>query len=121
MITTTREIPREEWVSFFNNFSRSHEAWPVRIEVFGVELGAQLESSSLRFTGINADLKDGQNRITIDLGITPHRSMSHAIAHPTHVWLGRRDGERGAFETLDIQSENGVTTLIKFDAATSDD
>ena len=29
----TTEIPRERWVSFFDDFSKQHEGWIVTVEV----------------------------------------------------------------------------------------
>lgn len=112
--TTTLEVPREEWVSFFNDFSRRHDRWLVNIELIGGDLGAQVAGRSLRFEGVNADLKDGEDLVTIDLGHEADRAYSHTISHPTHVWLGRSVAESGQFETLDIESAGGVTTLVRF-------
>lgn len=35
---STREVPREEWVSFCDSFSRQHEGWRVTVEVLGAGL-----------------------------------------------------------------------------------
>lgn len=111
---TTREIPREEWVLFFNVFSRRHDRWLVTLEILGSDFGDQIEGRSLRFEGINADLKGGENRITIDLGEGPDGNLSHAISRPTRVWLGQIEAEMGTFETLEIESEDGRKTLVRF-------
>jgi hypothetical protein len=112
----TREIPREEWVSFFDTFSRRHERWLATVEIFGDDVGAQVEVGALDFSGMSADLRSGEDLITIDFGGSPDCHLTHTIAHPTRVWLGRKETEHGAAETLDIESEDGVTTLVRFAA-----
>lgn len=109
-----REIPREDWVSFFNNFSRRHDRWLVTVEVLGADLGAQVEGRSLRFEGINADVKGGENRITIDLGHGLDESMTRTVSSPAHVWVGQTGTTTGTFETLDIEAADGTTTLVRF-------
>ena len=112
--TATREIPRAEWVRFLDTFSRRHERWLVTIEIFAAEVGAQVEGRSLRFEGMGADLKDGERRITISLGESPASHLTHTIEAPTRLWLGQSEAELGTFETLEIESEDGVTTLVRF-------
>lgn len=110
----TCEIPRDEWVSFFNAFSRRHDEWLATVEVLGDDLGAQIEARSLRFVGINADLKDGQDVITIGLGETVESAITHSIRHPIRLWQGQSVTESSAFETLEIESADGLKTLVRF-------
>ena len=42
---STREVPREEWVSFCDSFSRQHEGWRVTVEVLGAGLMYVLDPS----------------------------------------------------------------------------
>ncbi len=41
-----------EWPKFLDNFSRKHEGWSVTLEIFGAELGAQVQERELAFEGI---------------------------------------------------------------------
>ena len=41
-----REVPRGEWAEFPDGFSRQHESWLVTVEVFGEEVGAQVEAGA---------------------------------------------------------------------------
>ena len=43
----TREIPREEWVKFFDMFSKEHEGRVAIVELVGRKLGDQPESTRL--------------------------------------------------------------------------
>lgn len=112
--TRAREIIRDEWVSFFTEFSQRHARWLVTMEMLGPELGAQIEGRSVRFEGINADLKDGENVVTIDLGESADNRLTHAIRHPRRIWVGQCETAKGTFETLDIEAEDGTKTLVRF-------
>jgi hypothetical protein len=48
-----REILREQWISFFNNFSKQHEGWIVTVEVIDSDLGDQEEAAGLPLVGIS--------------------------------------------------------------------
>jgi len=120
-ITMTEEISRARWPDFFNAFSLGHENWLVTVEIFAPEIGAQVEANSLRFEGINADLKAGQDRIMISLGEAFDANITHMISAPTHVRIERSELERGTFETLQIETEGGATTLIRFLAGVDPD
>ena len=50
-----REIPKDEWPKFFDVFSRQHEGWLVTLEIFGNEIGAQIQERELVLGGIVAD------------------------------------------------------------------
>ena len=112
----TREIPRDEWVAFFDGFSRQYKGWLVTIEVLGSELGAQVEARELRLEGISADLKGGdEDTISIMVGETPDDHVTHTITQPTSIRLEQT--QEGANEALQIESGDRVTTLLRFRSA----
>jgi hypothetical protein len=119
--TMTAEITRTHWPDFFNAFSLGHENWLVTVEIFAPEIGAQVAADSLRFEGINADLKAGQDKIIVSLGESADANITHVISAPAHVWIERSELERGTFETLQIEAEGGATTLIRFLAGVEPD
>ena len=61
----TRSIPRDEWTSIFDGFSRDHLGATVTLEVFSTDLGDQIVADARVFRGISADEKDGENQIAI--------------------------------------------------------
>jgi hypothetical protein len=112
--SATQEVPHEEWPLFFDGFSRQHRGWAVTVEVFGPDIGAQLEAQTLAFEGIAADVSgDGREEISIMLGDSPDRHVTHTISSPTRVLLDRSGVERGAGEVLSIESSDGSTTLVR--------
>jgi hypothetical protein len=111
-----REIPREEWSEFLDSFSRQHEGWLVSVEVLGEEIGAQVEAEGKPLEGITAELKNGgEDSISIIVGLTPAEHITHNITAPTHVRI--QQAENGADMTLQIESSDGVTTLVRLRSA----
>jgi len=110
---TTREIPREEWVDFFDGFGQQHSGWLVTLELLDRELGAQLVAENLPLRGISSDVQENdEDVILINVGETPDEHINHAIAGPVHVRL--KQTAQGAHEALDIETMSGATTLLRF-------
>ncbi len=112
---TTREIPRNEWVTFFNTFSKRHEGWFVNVRVVGSDVGAQREFKQFPLVGINADLKDNEDFVNVTVGKTVDSHDMHSIAGATRVWL--KQAESGADEALEIEAKDGTKTLITLRSA----
>ncbi|HZQ10932.1 MAG TPA: DUF5335 family protein [Anaerolineae bacterium] len=109
---STREIPRNEWESFLNAFSLQHDSWLVTVKVLNQELGVQVEAEDVPLRGISAELnKDRENTISIYLGNPQMEHATHIINNPTHVRLESRGA---AHEALDIESEDGTKTIVRF-------
>ena len=113
---TTREIPRDEWVAFFDGFSRQHEGWLVAVEVLGADIGAQVEARELPLGGVTADLKGrDEGAISITLGESAENHVMHTITAPAHIRLEQT--AEGANAALQIESAGGATTLLRFRSA----
>jgi hypothetical protein len=112
----TQEIPRDEWTTFLDSFSRQHEGWLATLEVLGSDIGAQQEARDLPLEGISATSRDsGPATIAISLGKTPEDHVTHTIAEPTRVWLEQTS--EGANAALEIESADEVKTLLRFRSA----
>lgn len=111
----TREISRNEWVEFFNSFSRRHHGWLVTIEMLEPDLGDQIEVREMPLEGITGELNDrGNDEIEIIASSGTGAHISHTITAPRHVWL--KQTEEGADDTLEIESERGKA-LVRFRSA----
>jgi hypothetical protein len=111
-----REIPRDEWVEYLDGFSRQHEGWLVTVEVLSEEIGAQVEAKEVALAGITADLKGGgEDVISIILSKGSTERITHNIARPTHLRIEQT--ESGADMALQIESDGGATTLVRFRSA----
>jgi hypothetical protein len=110
----TREIPRQEWVRFFDQFSRDNLGKAANLEVISPDLGDQPVAEEPQvFRGISADEKDRENRITIMLGLSIEDGTEHAVTAPVQVWLKDADGDVGA--ALELRSEDGTTSILSFE------
>ncbi|HEY1375497.1 MAG TPA: DUF5335 family protein [Gemmataceae bacterium] len=108
---TTREIPKDQWQAFFNEFSKGHENRRVTIEVLGRNLGDQEAAASLPLLGISYDSKGtGAGRIDVGTGDRPERLVSQVVDRPRVVRvanLGRAEAD------IEIEDEDGRTTLVR--------
>jgi len=112
----TKEIPKTEWPKFFDAFSRQHRGGLANLEIFGSEIGAQVEERQLAFEGITdeGDKIEG-NTIMIMMGAKRDDHITHFITHPTGVSIEQTD--EGADMALAIKGEDGTTALLRFGAA----
>ena len=114
---TTREIPRNEWVAFFDSFSQRHEGWFVNVRVVGSDIGAQREFKQFPLVGISADLKDNEDFVNITVGKTAQERMTHTVSEASRVWLKQADN--GADEALEIEAKDETKTLLTFRSSTA--
>src|SRR4051812_10123939 len=109
----TQEIPMDEWRPFFDNLSRNHQNEPITIEIDGADLGAQPAASGVKLIGITFDAKEDV-AVEIDVLVRNQADahLMHAIPHPSHVRIART--EDGFDSALQLESDNGPTTLVRF-------
>ena len=48
----TKQIPKSEWPAFLDSFSSRHQGWRMNLEVFGPEIGSQVEGAWLVLEGL---------------------------------------------------------------------
>jgi len=109
----TREVPKDQWPKFFSCFSQRHEGWVTTLEIFGSELGAQVQERELPFEGIINEWDErAGDQIVIMVGAKPDDHITHTISHPTEVSLEQTEG--GADVALQIKSADGLKTLLRF-------
>jgi hypothetical protein len=113
----SREIPREEWMTVLDSFSRQHEGWLVDVEVVTDGLGAHREIREKSLIGVSADLKShGIDTISIIAGDRSDDHVNHIINRPSRVAL--EETEEGAHKGLRIDAEDGQMTLVLFRSPT---
>jgi hypothetical protein len=109
----TKEIQKNEWPKFFDNFSSKHQGWSVTLEIFGTELGAQVQERELALVGIVDEWDEIHgNRIVIMFGEKPDDHVTHSIEGATEVSLEQTEG--GEDVALAIKSADGVMALLRF-------
>jgi Family of unknown function (DUF5335) len=113
-----REIPRDEWRSFFDIFSRQHEGWLATLEVIGQELDVQHEPREFPLKAISlTPTVDKSTAVAIELGKSSEDHFKHAVIEPAHVWLLRTP--EGANAALKIESADKTKTVLRFRSPTS--
>ena len=107
----TKEIPREEWKTFFDELSREKQDWETTVEVMKDDLGAQVLSSGLPLVGFTIEEKDGRETIDFSVGTEAENHQTHSIENPSEI--GFLSGDDGSQCSVSIKDESGTTTLIR--------
>jgi hypothetical protein len=111
MAAETREIPREEWGSHFDDFSRELPELVAHVEVLGDEVGAQTEAESPRLTGITYDRGDDILVIGLDsIGGTTNEDLEHIVYAPQTITVAEGDGDTVVY---DIQDAEQTQTILR--------
>ena len=106
----TRTIPEDQWIEYFDCFSRDHAGCAVTIEVLDREAGPQHIAQDLPLQGISFDTKGTRpTSIEIAAGDRPDRHVSHLIDMPLHIREAQEDNG-----SVDVQIEpaTGPVTLL---------
>lgn len=111
----TVEIPREAWAQTLNEFTAIHEGWLVSLDVLDPAIGAQPEIDNLPLLGVSADRVDRGGTIMISAACSVGEHITHTIHGATRLYIERR--EDGADVALQIESADGVKTILRFRAA----
>jgi len=106
----TRNIPRDEWCTELDAFSRQHEGWIVSVEVSGSDGKRQTEAHDLPLIGVSCDAP-ATDYVDIMVGEHPKNHVTHVV-EPVDVALETTDA--GAERGLCIRAADGSTTTVEF-------
>jgi hypothetical protein len=107
------EIPRDEWVAWFDSFSRQHAGWLVTVEVLGRTIGAQIEALAQPLMGITMEVSERQEDVmSVLVGGKSDKHLAHLVHAPVRVLL--QETAAGAHEAVYIEAEDGLTTVVRF-------
>jgi len=105
------EIPEQQWIQYFNGFSKEHAGWPTTIEVLTAETGPQLVARNLSLQGISFDASGTRpGTIQVAAGDGPGANMSHVIDLPLHIREVQDDLNGDV--TIEIEPARGAVTLV---------
>ena len=116
MAEVTREIPRSEWHSHFDDFSRDLPALAATVEVLGSEVGAQVEAAESRLTGITYDQKDDILVIGLDAPGGAQEDLEHIVYQPQKILLAEAEGSEIVY---DVEDDEHVQTILRLTPAAS--
>ena len=109
----TREISREQWVPFLDQFSEAHRGQRIEVRILNKATGDQIGAEQLPLVGITDDYKSSEGElIEVIAGDNPQEHVTHAISHPIHVRIAER--EDGSPVAMQIESDDGSSTLVRF-------
>jgi hypothetical protein len=109
----TRDVPEDQWASFFDQFSRLHHDKPVRVQILSRALGAQPAAQDVPLLGITEDraAEHAKGVVRIMTGGPGGEHLSHVIDEPAHVRVAEwNDGFSAA---LEIASADGSSALVE--------
>jgi len=111
----TQEIAAQNWLPFFDTFSKQHADAAASVEVVSPDMGAQELIEPMPLTGISFDDEGSEEGgIVLMLGSDPDAHIEHLIKHPTRVWL-KADGAPME-DALEIEDADHTKTIVKLHA-----
>ncbi len=106
-----RELPRDQWVQYFDRLNQEYAGARAHVEVMGPEIGRQVELDDRPFNGISADPKAG--RIWLDVSMEPGRHVSRDLSDVTVVRVTEQGGQ--AWTALEVVSGDGKKAVIRIE------
>ncbi len=104
MAMQTREIVKTDWQAFFDRVSQALRGKVIEIEVDSLDLGAQIEATSLSLNGLTYDPRDDAFIVATDV-------IEHVIRAPQGIFIA--DGEAG-MQSLEILAADGSKQIVRF-------
>ena len=105
----SRDIPIDQWPSFFNRFSRLHERALVTVNVSTPEVGDIDAVRDQPFGGISSE----GDEVIVHVGARIDRPrLNHRILHVDSIRL--QQTEEGADAEIDIDAIDGIRTVVRF-------
>lgn len=109
-MTMTKEIQKENWVTFFDDLTKRRFDWQTKIEVFSDDFGSQVLDEGLPLAGITSEGKGDKTTVAIFVGTDEDHHQTHTIKNPTKVaYLGDDIKPSGIVE---IEEASGTKTLV---------
>lgn len=104
------DINYDEWEAFCETFGREHQNWLVNVEVLTLNGTKDIVEHSALLKGIAIEEDKEGPKVLISYSKSSDERRVHEVQSPTVVRAEKND--RGAYETLQIESETGDTTII---------
>lgn len=111
---SSREIPREQWGRFLDEYSRAHAGWLVGVEVYDPTGGEERPSqrSSMRLERISPDrVMSGDFAITVKLGGEAGEHVLESVYNPVRIQI--ESVSDGLPPAIRIDSADGMHTRVR--------
>ncbi len=107
-----RDIPKPEWPSFFDHFSRLHHGQDADVEIVDRSANVQSPARALPLLGVTEERHSDQaEQVAIIAGKPEGPLVTHVVNGPRHVRAAEWNDEVSA--ALEIESDDGLTTLVR--------
>lgn len=103
-----REIMRQDWVGLLDRFSKEFAGKHARLEVVGKTGAQHVVAENMPFDGINIDLKDDENVVSIILE-GPDSMLNHTVSDVRQIMIDELNGHVARAE---LYSADGTTTVF---------
>jgi hypothetical protein len=107
---TTRLIPREEWESYFERYTRRYlegegdvhaDAF---VEVMSPDMGDQIEATLVPVLGMDYDPKSNAFELLLE-------NVDHLMFHPSEIAVVEDDD--GFISALEVRHEDGIKEVVQ--------
>jgi hypothetical protein len=107
-------VPYDAWVTFCDKFSRAYVGRRANLSLREDYVSVVPIAEGLTFSGIGADLKDGENAVTIILSDDAGEHMTHIVSEVREMFY---QNDEALVPRLIINSAHDGTVLLQIDAA----
>jgi hypothetical protein len=104
-----RDVPREQWVSLLEEFSRRHRTWLATVTQRGDAIGRS--DATQAPLGAVTTTVEGRNVSAIEIAFAGDGHIPLRVEHPRIV---RVQTDEGAESRLEIVDDEGVATRVRF-------
>lgn len=105
----TRELMRQEWVTAFDDISTQLGGERARLEVVGTKGKQHIVTEESIFKGLNIDLKDNEDSVSILLDTMDGTAMTHTVDDVKRVHIHVLNGRVARME---VEDDSGETTVL---------
>lgn len=109
----TTEVPRTEWKTFLDDYTKKHIGKKATAELYGQGIFASNEEAkALPFEGVTYEEKGSDSHaVRVMLGDSAKDHLTHEIPSPSQIWI--RPFDEGDGEMLEIHGGDGQRLILK--------
>ena len=109
----TRQVPREGWPEFFDEYTAAHSGKTVTAQLIGQGIPDVGEAKHLPFQGIGYEEKGSDaHSVRVMLGDKAADHLTHEVPSPTQVWVRPQEGSDPG--RLEIHGGDGHRLILTF-------
>jgi hypothetical protein len=107
---SSQEVRREQWEPVLTSVTRDYRGAHARLQVFGPDVGYQVETADRPFDGIAVDLKDGEHIVWIHFESSPGDHLAHGVHDVTAIRMLQPTATTGP--VIEVEGADGTKSLL---------